>query len=461
VPLPRILIVDDEENMRFTLSEILKHEECLIDTADNGFKALEKIRQVPFDVIILDLKMPKMDGMETLLQIREISPNSVVLMVTAHGNREKAYQALNAGAYDFFNKPFDINEMRVVVRRAIEKSRLTRELEALQRPELSFSNLVGQSPRMQEVFRLIKQVAELDVTVLVVGESGTGKELVSQAIHFSSKRAQKPFVKMNCVAIPEGLLESELFGHERGAFTGATDRHVGKFEQAQGGTILLDEIGDMALSTQAKLLRILQEREFERVGGRQAIKVDIRVVAATNQDLVKAVNEKRFREDLYFRLNVIPIFIPPLRERPGDITLLLDHFLKIYNKKFHKTVSRVSPEVMHFLNTYTWPGNVREFENFIQRSVALASTDVLTEDLLPVGLPTQSINNVRTNNELDIEPGSSLSNHITNMTAETEKRLIMKALQDCHGNRTATAKQLGLSRKGLYDKLTKYQLMDY
>jgi DNA-binding NtrC family response regulator len=454
----KILIVDDEESLRFTLSELMTKEGYFVDTAADGIKALEKVRNKSFDVIILDMKMPRMDGIQTLLEIRKIDAEATVIMMTAFDTKEIAYQSMDIGAYDYFTKPFDINEMRIVVRRALEKNRLQKELQALKQQEQEYENIIGTSSRMKEVYRLIAQVSKLDVTVLIIGESGTGKELVAQAIHLNSYRKDKPFVKMNCVAIPEGLLESELFGHERGAFTGASERRLGKFEMAQGGTIFLDEIGDMTLPTQAKLLRVIQEREFERVGGNNIIKVDVRVIAATNKDLVKATEDKSFREDLYFRLNVISIFLPPLRERKEDLPLLFEYFRNKYNTKFGKNIQKISPSVLKFIQEYPWPGNVREFENFIQRSIALSPTDVIEEEAIPVEIKQGTTISQTLNTAAEDEV--SLSEHINSITAEAEKRIIIKALQNAGGNRSAAAKALGLSRKSLYDKLAKYNISD-
>ena len=453
----RILIVDDEDDIRFMIQEVLSSLVTQIDMASDGMEAIQKVAKIPYDLVILDLKMPRMDGMETLQKIKELDSETTVIMMTAHGTRETAMTAINQGCYDYFEKPFDIEEMRVVVRRALEKSGLQKELKIIKQEEIEeLEGIIGTSLRMQDVFRLIKQVANLDITVMIVGESGTGKELVAKEIHQRSNRANKPFIRMNCAAIPEGLLESELFGHERGSFTGASEKRPGKFEIADGGTIFLDEIGDMSMATQAKLLRILQEREFERVGGNKPIKVDIRVIAATNQDLVKMVQEKTFREDLYFRLNVIQIALPPVRERSGDLALLLEHFLKMYNTKFGKN-TKVSPTVLKFINEYTWPGNVREFENFIQRAVALAPGDLITEEFLPVKVQDSS-DSIHPGPVLNLNHPSSLSDQIKLITEEAEKKMIIHAIHSCNGNRSASAKLLGLSRKSLYDKLSKYKI---
>ena len=455
---PRILIVDDEEAMRFTLSEALGKEGYVLETANDGEEALQKFKSKPFDLVILDMKMPRMDGLEALRQIKKSDSDSTVIMITAFGSKELALQAINTGAYDYFTKPFDLEEMRVVVRRGLEKARLKKELFELKKQPFEFENIIGQSNQMQDIFRLIRQVAESDATILICGESGTGKELVAQAIHYHSTRSQKPFIKMNCVAIPEGLLESELFGHEKGAFTGASAQRIGKFELAQTGTIFLDEIGDMSLTTQAKLLRVLQEREIERVGGSKVIKVDIRIIAATNQDLAKAVQEKKFREDLFFRLNVVPIYLPPLRERKSDMPLLLDHFLRIYNAKYGKQIRNVSPTVMQYLSEYPWPGNVREFENVIQRAIVLAQGDSLTEHCLPLGSPKASL--TETVSIENVDNSQPLSEKINAIATEAEKKLILQALESAKGNRTVAARMLGLSRKGLYDKLARYNISE-
>jgi two-component system response regulator AtoC len=454
---PKILVVDDDEDMRFTLREVMSREGYDVETAVDGIEALEKNQQTQFDIIILDVKMPRLDGIETLRQLRGISPELIVIMVTAFGTRSLALEAIQLGAYDYFSKPFDIGEIRIVVRRALEKNRLEKELKILQEQKwqtVSFENIVGNSQVMRDIYKQIEQIAESDVTILVYGESGTGKELVAEAMHRRSKRSQQPFIRMNCVAIPEGLLESELFGHEKGAFTGASAQKLGKFELANGGTLFLDEVGDMGLSTQAKLLRVLQEREFERVGGTKTIKVDIRIIAATNKDLVKAIQDKSFREDLFYRLNVVPIYLPPLRERKEDIPLLLEHFLNIYNQKFNNKIKQVSPGVMKLLMERDWSGNIREFENVIQRAVVLTQGDTITENSLPLGMVSFGGQTILAEDILDTK--KTLQDKVDSFVADFEKRLILQALSSSSGNRTETAKLLGLSRKGLYDKMERY-----
>lgn len=456
---PKILVVDDDEDMRFTLKEVMAREGYRVETAVDGIEALEKNQQADFALVILDIKMPRLGGIETLRQLRLTNPELTVIMVTAFGTKSLALEAIQLGAYDYFSKPFDIEEIRIVVRRALEKNRLQQELKILLEQKwqtVIFENIVGNSPVMREVFKQIEQVAESDVTILVYGESGTGKELVAEAIHKRSRRKEKPFIRMNCVAIPDGLLESELFGHEKGAFTGAYTQRLGKFELANGGTLFLDEIGDMSLPTQSKLLRVLQEREFERVGGTKTVQVDIRIIAATNKDLIKAVQEKTFREDLFYRLNVVPIFLPPLRERKEDIPLLLEYFLRVYNQKFKKQIKHVSPDVMKLLMERDWSGNIRELENVIQRAVVIAPNDTIIEDSLPLGMLAFGGQSLLA--EEMLSSNKTMQEKVDTFVAELEKRLILEALTATSGNRTETAKLLGLSRKGLYDKMDRYNI---
>lgn len=363
--MPRVLIADDEENIRFTLHEVLRREltSCQVDEAKDGVQTVEFVEKNRYDLVILDIRMPRMDGMEALRRMREADPDVTAVIITAHGTQKMAMEAIQMGAYDYFTKPFELNEVRIVVRLAIEKARLLRQIEQMRnqdRLRYSFDQIIGQSAPMQEVFTLIERVLDNDVTVLITGESGTGKELVASAIHKNGNRAGKPLVKVNTVAIPEQLLESELFGHERGSFTGAVSQKMGKVEAANGGTLFLDEIGDMSFALQAKLLRVLQEREIERVGSTKTLKVDIRVVAATNRDLARLVEKGEFREDLYYRLNVLPIHLPPLRKRQDDIPLLIDYFIGDYNSKLKRNITAVSDRALQKLLNYSWPGNIRE-----------------------------------------------------------------------------------------------------
>jgi DNA-binding NtrC family response regulator len=468
----RILVADDDEGVRFFLTELLKKENYPVEEASNGEEALLKQRNELFDLVILDVKMPKMDGIETLREMRKINPDLIVVMITAYGSQKIALDAIREGAYDYFTKPFDADELLVVIRRALEKQRLLEKLNRLQAEltrDLQFDRLLGGSEGMQEVFLLIRKVVNTDATVLICGESGTGKELVAQAIHYHSHRREKPFVKVPCVAIPETLLESELFGHEKGSFTGAYQQKIGKFELAEGGTLFLDEIGDMPPSLQAKLLRVLQEREFERVGGTRTVKVDIRIIAATNKDLLAAVNQKTFREDLYFRINVVPIFLPALRDRREDIPLFVDHFISYYNRKLGKTITGISDEVQQLFMTYNWPGNVREMENIIQRAMILAPGDTITADCLPIGtrsLPAPLAGSLPADasspGTLSISEDFSrpLAVQIEEITDEVEKRVILAALRQCNYKRQDAAKLLGMSRKSLHNKMRRHRLFE-
>jgi len=369
-------------------------------------------------------------------------------------------EAIRRGAYDYFSKPFDINEMRVVVKRALERGQLQDEVRRLRETverRRGFYNIVGTSKGIREVFDIAETVFDNDVTVLITGESGTGKELIAEAIHYNSPRRAKAFIKLNCVAIPETLLESELFGYEKGAFTGASRQKLGKFELANGGTLLLDEIGDMSLATQAKLLRVLQEREVERVGGVTPIKVDVRIIASTNQDLAQLVREKRFREDLYFRLNVLPINIPPLRERREDIPLLADHFVNISKTKLHKDVEEFSEDAMDLLINYPWPGNVRELENVVQRAVILTKERVIQEWNLPPEIRRQ-----RKEAYLDMEKlemDLPLHEKVEMIVDAVEKKLITQALEKVGWKREQAASLLGTSLKTLYNKMKRYGLL--
>lgn len=482
---PRILVVDDEESMRFLLSQVMKREGYDVETASDGEKALQYVRESAFDLVIMDVRMPAMDGMQALKAMRRIRPNLVVVMITAHGNTDLAIQAMREGAYDYFNKPFELEEMRVVVRRALEKQALLNQvanLESRLRQRARFDRIIGQSDAMQAVFAMLDRVVTNDVTVLITGESGTGKELVAQAVHYQSARRDKPFVSVNCAAIPENLLESELFGHERGAFTGAIGTHIGKFESANGGSIFLDEIGEMPLALQSKMLRVLQEREVCRVGGRKSIHVDIRVIAATNRDLLEEVKEKRFREDLYFRLNVLPIHLPPLRKRISDIPLLVDSLLGLLNGRLSRNIQGVEPEAMQVLMNYPWPGNVRELENVLQHAMVMAGGIMLeVKDLPP---QVRSARGRMAAPEADVPEGGDepqavaaaaglnlpadfftdstlpLAEKMAQLAEVFEKEMIQDALRKNDGHRQATADLLGISRKTLHNKMVAYDLYE-
>ena len=432
-----ILVVDDDKNIGKMIEiNLRKAKEYQVDTATSGEACLKILSDTLPDLVLLDIQMPGIDGIETLKRIRDFEPRIPVVMMSAHATIEKAVESMKLGAYDFITKPFASDRLLVTVKNALMTSSLKREIAEL-RSELknrfNFANIVGQSGRMQEVFRSIEKIIDSNVTVLIQGESGTGKELIARAIHYHSRmRNNKQFVAVNCSALPDSLLESELFGHEKGAFTGASGRRIGKFEVANGGTIFLDEIGLMSQMTQAKLLRVLQEREFERVGGNELVKVDVRVISATNVDLEEAVKNGTFREDLFYRISVFPIRLPSLRERREDIPLLAAHFLEKYCNQESKQIEGIAPDALELLMAYGWPGNVRELENAIERATLLASTSEITPKDLP--------NSVRAIGEKKIyEKDATLSSWIEKL----EEDALRQALLECEGNISKTAKKLG------------------
>src|SRR5213593_4236279 len=386
---PRILVVDDERSMRELLAIVLRREGYEVLLADNGRTAVDVLEREPVDLLISDIKMPDLSGVEVLRAAKKIDQDILGIMITAFASTDSAVEAMRLGACDYLSKPFDIDLLKMKVREKIENRQLRQENVLLKRSlglPHQFSNIIGRSEAMLEVFKMIETVARTNSTILLTGESGTGKGLVAQAIHFNSLRRDKPMVSLNCGAMPEALLESELFGHMRGAFTGADANKKGLLEVAERGTIFLDEIGEMSAVMQVKLLRVLQERRFRRVGGLEELQADIRVIAATNQDLTRLVAEGRFREDLYYRINVIPIVLPPLRERREDVPLLAEHFLAKYGEQMGKNISRISRDAMDLLVHHEWPGNIRELENVIERAVALETTPTILPDSLPPGI---------------------------------------------------------------------------
>ncbi|MDZ7372627.1 MAG: sigma-54 dependent transcriptional regulator [candidate division KSB1 bacterium] len=450
-PMYTVLVVDDDKNICKMIEINLQREKCYeVLTALNGESCLRQIRENQVDLVLLDIQMPGIDGIETLRRIKEEDPTIQVVMMSAHGTIERAVQSMKLGAYDFLTKPFSSDRLLVTVKNALLARSLKREVEELRselRGRYQFDNIIGQSGAMQEVKKAIARVLDSNVTVLITGESGTGKELVARAIHFNGRRKNKPFVAVNCSALPESLLESELFGHEKGAFTGATQRRIGKFEQANGGTIFLDEIGLMSPSTQAKILRVLQEREFERVGGNELVRVDVRIISATNRNLEEAMKKGEFREDLYYRISVFPIHLPPLRERKEDIPLLAAHFLKKYSEQEGKQVDSISPEALELMMAYNWPGNVRELENAIERAVVLATTNEITPKELPA--PVRALGEKRI-----YEADQTLSSWIEKL----EEQALRQALLECEGNISETARRLGIGRATIYRKAKKYGL---
>lgn len=454
--MEKILIVDDERSMRDVLSIMLKRAGYSVTTAADGEEAVALIGKEIFDLVITDLKMTKVGGLEVLKAVKEVSPDTVVLVITAFASTESAVEAMKLGALDYLTKPFQIDEVKLIIRNALEKRRLTTENKLLKREmasQSSFAQIIGQSVTMQKVFEVVRKVADSMSNVLICGESGTGKELVARAIHYNSARSGKPFVTVTCSAVPEPLLESELFGHMKGSFTGAVSNKAGLFEVADGGTIFLDEIGDTTPATQVKLLRVIQEREFRRVGGTQDIKVDVRVIAATNKDLEKAVAEGSFREDLYYRLDVIPIQLPPLRLRTGDIPLLAQHFLEKFSHASGKPMPTLAPEAMRLLLDHEWRGNVRELENLIERAVAFASDPVITEENIQGWLhrpasPPQAYPTDLPAEGLDLE---QLINSI-------EKDLLLKALERARWVKKKAARLLQLNTRSFRYRLEKYAI---
>ena len=436
---PVVLIVDDDSGVRESFRLTLEDHYDVIDVPD-GARALDVVRASQVDLVLLDIRLPEMDGIEVLERIKAMDEGVEVILVTAVKTLRTAVAAMKLGAFDYLTKPFEEDELLAVIARALEKRALEREVTFL-RGELErardFDEIVGQHPTMQKVYRLIAQVARATTTVLVTGASGTGKELIARAIHRQGPRREKPFVAVNPAAVVESLIESELFGHERGVFTGAHQRKLGRFELAQGGTLFLDEIGTLKEELQVKLLRVLQEREIERVGGTHPIKIDVRVIAATNADLKDAVARGAFREDLYYRLNVVPIEVPSLAQRADDIPLLVEHFVHRYSRECNKTVDGLSPESLAALREYEWPGNVRELQNVVERAVVLAEDPVIQLSELPLDvLLPKHRERVRTADRLPLK----------NATEEFERQIILRVLERVGGNQTEAARILGLHR---------------
>lgn len=435
-------MVDDEQNIRRMLVRVLSSEGFIVEEAINGLVTLKKLEEENYSLVLLDLRMPGLNGIETLRKIKEYDLNLPIIMMSAYGSITEAVEAMKLGAIDYLIKPFDIEELKIIVERAIRQYELKVENIYYREEEekrFNFEEIIGKSNSTKRVLEMIKNVSSTPATVLITGESGTGKELIARAIHKNSLRKDGPFVAVNCAAFSLNLLESELFGHEKGAFTGAISRRIGRFEMAHGGTIFLDEIGEMDLSIQTKLLRVLQEKEFERVGNSKSIKVDVRILAATNKDLKREVEEGRFREDLFYRINVFNIDVPPLRERKEDIPLLVEHFINKYNKILNKRVKKVSAKAMDFLLDYNYPGNIRELENIIERSIIMAKDEMIDENYFNF-----------------IEPEKKFEKKGT--LKDVENELIIKYLIQNKGNRTKTAEILGISRRSLLDKIKKYQI---
>jgi DNA-binding NtrC family response regulator len=451
---PVILVVDDEPNVRESFRLVLEDAYEVIDVPD-GPRALEAVRASQVDLVLLDIRLPDMDGIEVLERIKAIDEGVEVILVTAVKTVRTAVAAMKLGAFDYVTKPFDEDDLLALVRRALQKRSLEREVTFL-RGELARQHdredIVGEHAEMQKLSRLISQVARTTTTVLITGESGTGKELIARAIHRRGPRRDKPFVPVNPAAIPESLVESELFGHEKGAFTGAHQRKLGRFELAQGGTLFLDEIGLLRPEVQAKLLRVLQEREIERVGGTHPIRIDVRIVAATNLDLKRAVATGGFREDLFYRLNVVPIAVPPLRDRIEDLPLLVDHFIRRYNHEFNKRIEALTPDALAALGAYGWPGNVRELQNIVERTVVLVEGPLISAADLPLDLtisPTRP----------GAAPGQDKRHVDLNEASDRFERLIVqRVLEEARGNVSEAARVLGLHRNSLKAKLARWRI---
>jgi two-component system response regulator AtoC len=438
-----VCLIEDEKIMRVTLEDALKGAGYEVVSFETGAAGLEALRNAPYDVVVTDVRLPDMDGFDIVREITRQGGSQVIVM-TAFGTIKDAVEAMKLGALDYITKPFSLDEFLLLVERALELKRLKEDNIRL-RKDLNrcyrAPDIVGESPAIKKVFSLVERISASDSTVLILGESGTGKELVATALHYQSPRKGKPLIKVNCAALPEGLIESELFGHERGAFTGAVRRKPGRFELANGGTIFLDEIGDVPLSTQSKILRVIQERQFERIGGTATLTVDVRIIAATNRNLEEDVRAGRFREDLYYRLNVIPLLLPPLRERREDIPGLIEFFMDKYRKKLSKNV-RLSEETVEALLAYDYPGNVRELENAIERCVTLSGSNVIGKEELPDTVANRH--------------QASGSLRLSDVAADAEKNHILEVLKTTSGGKTSAAKILGISRKTLWEKMNAY-----
>ena len=454
---PRILVVDDERSMRELLAIVLRREGYEVLLAENGRAAIELLEREPVDLLISDIKMPDLSGVEVLRAAKKIDQDILGIMITAFASTETAVEAMRLGACDYLSKPFDIDLLKMKVREKIENRQLKQENLLLKRTlglTHQFSNIIGRSESMLAVFKMIETVARTNSTILLTGESGTGKGLVAQAVHFHSLRRDKPMVSLNCGALPENLLESELFGHMRGAFTGADSNKKGLLEVAERGTVFLDEIGEMSAVLQVKLLRVLQERRFRRVGGLEEQQADIRVIAATNQDLTRLVAEGRFREDLFYRINVIPISLPPLRERREDIGLLAEHFLAKYNEQMGKEIAGISRESMALLMEHDWPGNIRELENVVERAVALEATPTILPDSLPPSIRSDVPRPGSATVEALPDTGFDLEAHVK----EIERGYIAEALKRAGGVQVKAAELLGMSFRSFRYYVKKYNL---
>ncbi|MEJ2641517.1 MAG: sigma-54 dependent transcriptional regulator [Desulfosarcinaceae bacterium] len=450
---PKILVVDDDSGHLVSLKTIIRSWGYEVETADDGSVAVELVKSTPVDLILMDVRMAEMSGIEALKEIKIYNPTIPIIIMTAYSSVDSAVEAIKSGAYDYLIKPLDFDLLKLTVERASEHAGLKEENRVLKehlRPDYDIANIIGRSKPMKKLLEMMSMVAPSEATVLITGDSGTGKELIARSLHFNSPRKEQPLVVVNCAAITETLLESELFGHEKGAFTGADRRHEGRFMQANNGTIFMDEIGETSSTMQAKLLRVLQEKEIQRVGGTEILKVDVRIIAATNRNLELEVAEGKFREDLYYRLNVMPLFVPPLKTRRDDIPLLAQHFLDRFAEKNRKSIKGFVPRAMDMLVNYDWPGNVRELENAVERAVILATGEHITEAQLPLNI-TEAYD--------ALEPTPTEASQIldgTHSLEDIEKEAIFAALSATNGNKAEAARRLGVSRKTLHNKLKTY-----
>lgn len=462
-----ILIIDDEPHVCYSFQRLLEGSSYTIESAHTGAQAMQMVRQKSYDLIILDIRLPDISGLDLLPQLKALDPKIVVLVITAFGTTETAIEAIKLGAYDYLLKPLDAPQVRRLIDEALTSSRLMRTEVVIERPDTDFTHqdsIIGRSPIMQEIYKMIGRVAGSDVNILIRGESGTGKELVARAIYQHSARATRPFIAVNCAAIPETLLESELFGFEKGAFTGAVNRKIGKFEQANGGTIFLDEIGDMTLATQAKILRVLQEGFITRLGGEQSIPVDVRIIVATNRDLEQLIVQGLFREDLYYRIKVLTISLPPLRQRLSDLPDLVDYFLAKHSHLLQKKGLVISPEALAAMQRYHWPGNVRELENTIRRAIVLCKSNIIDQELISAEFKTgesaiQAEELALTNFTLNL-PADTTGNLYNAAVEALERELFRRVLTITKGNLTQAAKLLGLNRMTLRKRLARYGLLN-
>jgi DNA-binding NtrC family response regulator len=455
----KILIVEDDLNTLEGLAEILDQEKFEISKAKNGKMALNEVKSKSFNIVLMDYLLPDKDGLEISRQILRQFPEIKIIMMTAFGSVKNAVEAMKIGIYDYLTKPIDLDELLIVIRRALKEQQLIYEnidLKDKLQETYRFENIVGVSGKMQEIFKKIVKVASTDATVLIRGESGTGKELIARAVHFQSNRSDKALVEINCASIPETLLESELFGHEKGAFTGAYKSKKGKFEIAHGGSLFLDEIGELPLGVQAKLLRVLQDSSFTRVGGIENIEVNVRLIAATNKNLEQALENKAFREDLYYRLNVIPISIPPLRERPEDIGPLIDFFTNKYSEKNKRRITTISQEAMNILLSYNWPGNIRELENAIENAIVMTDNTKIELHDLPGYLQSQLRPETKSKPSRILETNENAS--FKDQMDSYEREIIRRALNKSDGNKTHAARSLGFSLRTLRNKINKLKL---